>query len=253
MTGVGNMTSHREESRSRFCESHGIRAVIFDCDGVLLDSGEPYYTAYEKVLAEEGVATSPREIYRLEGMPTLRVLETVLAGRGKLVPSVRVREMVDLRRQYQAAAGVSKFFPGTWSMLARLRTSGYRVAMVTGSSRKSIDLSFTPDLKSHFDAIITADDVQCPKPHPQPFALASERIEVPTANCLVIENAPYGVQSARAAGCRVIAICTTLTEEDFGDAHWIVPDHSALKSLLWNGSVAPSTTEYDSGKINGHD
>ena len=223
----------KEPSGSPFCERHGIQAVIFDCDGVLLDSGKAYYLAYEKVLDEEGAATSPREIYLLEGKPTPQVLEAVLAGRGKSVTPSQIREMVERRREYQSGIGRSEFFSGIWSMLARLRSAGYKLAMVTGSSRKSIDLVFTSELKGRFDAIVTANDVRHPKPDPEPFSLAAEMMGIASANCLVIENAPYGVEAAKAAGCRVIGICTTLAAEDLQGADWIAPHHNALQSLLW--------------------
>jgi beta-phosphoglucomutase-like phosphatase (HAD superfamily) len=62
--------------------------------------------------------------------------------------------------------------------------------------------------------------------------MAAERMKLDPKGCIVVENAPYGVRSAKAAGCRVIAICTTLDAGDLNSADWIVRDHNALKLLL---------------------
>ena len=82
------------------------------------------------------------------------------------------------------------------------------------------------------DVVITADDMAHPKPDPQPFVLAAKALALDPARCLVIENAPFGIRSARAAGCGVVGICTTLPAEDLNQADWIVPDHDQLKALF---------------------
>jgi sugar-phosphatase len=104
--------------------------------------------------------------------------------------------------------------------------------MVTGSSRKSVEAVLTAQQAQHFDAIITADDVSRPKPDPEPFLRAAEMVGVHPSRCIVVENAPFGVAAARAAGCRVIAICTTLGVEDLCGANWIVQNHDELQILL---------------------
>jgi beta-phosphoglucomutase-like phosphatase (HAD superfamily) len=104
--------------------------------------------------------------------------------------------------------------------------------MVTGSSRQSVQAVLTPEEANHFDAIITADDVSRPKPHPEPFLRAAETLAVEPSRCFVVENAPFGVTAARAAGCRVIAICTTLDSEDLCGADWVVKNHEELRTFL---------------------
>ena len=117
-------------------------------------------------------------------------------------------------------------------LLARLRKLWCKLGMVTGSSRKSVDLVLTPEQEHCFDAVITADDVTRPKPDPQPFLRAAEIMGVEPSRCAVVENAPFGVRAARAAGCRVIAICTTLLPEDLREADCIVRNHRELEMLF---------------------
>ena len=152
-----------------------------------------------------------------------------------------ISDMVERRREYQSEIGGRDFFPAALALLSKLRVAGYKVAMVTGSSRKSVQQVLTPEIGDLLDLVITADDVTHPKPEPQPFEMAARGMGVPPAHCLAVENAPYGIQSAKAAGCPVIAICTTLAPEDLQGADWIVPDQAALASLLASG--APSSFE----------
>jgi beta-phosphoglucomutase len=220
-----------------FLERHGCRALVFDWDGVLVDSGPNYYRAYEMVLQDTGVTTTPREIYLREGQPTPQVLAAILSDRGITVDEDRLSELMERRREYDIALGKHKFFNGIWALVKRLRHAGYRTGMVTGSSRKSVEGVLTRDLEAAFDVVITADDVERGKPDPQSFVMAAATLGLSAAQCLVIENAPFGIQAARAAGCSVVGICTTLSSEDLTGADWIVRNHDELIALLAGKAV----------------
>jgi beta-phosphoglucomutase len=214
------------------CERNQIRAVLFDCDGVLVDSRETYRRAYEMVLGEAGASVTPREIYLREGQPTAQLLAALLTRCGITITDADILEMVERRRNYDTALGGREFFPEICDLLVQLRRLAYKVVMVTGSSRRSIDMLLTPERKRWFDLVITADDVRRPKPDPQPFTLAAGRLGVAPGDCLVVENAPFGIRAAREAGCRTIGICTTLEAADLEGADWIVQDHQELVTLL---------------------
>ena len=215
-----------------FCERHQFQAVIFDCDGVVLDSRENYRRASEMVLSEASVKVTPREIYLREGQPTPQLLTALLNLRQISVTETQIREMVERRRVYDGEVGPRELFSTILDLLLVLRASGRKLGMVTGSSRRSVNLVLTPERGRWFDVVITADDVKRSKPDPQPFILAAERLGVDPKHCLVIENAPFGIKAARLAGCRTIAICTTLEPEDLQEADWIVRNHDELARLL---------------------
>lgn len=229
---VTNRTANGPGREFAFLERHEFRAVVFDWDGVLVDSSANYYRAYEMVLRDAGVTITPREVYLLEGQPTPQVLTAILNERGIVPGEGKIKALVERRREYDIALGERRFFPGIWEMVQRLRKAGYRVGMVTGSSRKSVERVLTRDLETSFDVVITADDVAHPKPDPQPFVLAAKALALEPGSCLVVENAPFGIRSARAAGCGVVGICTTLPAEDLSQADWIVRNHDQFKALL---------------------
>jgi beta-phosphoglucomutase len=215
-----------------FFEQHGFIAVLWDWDGVLVDSGYNFYHAYEMVLRDEGILTNPREIYLREGEPTPRLLRAIFDRHNVPIDDARIKELVVRRREYDAGLAERKLFPSVPRLVRRLRNAACRMGVVTGSSRNSLERVLTQDQVPWFDAIITADDAVRGKPDPEPFLLAVRALKIEPEKCIVIENAPFGIEAARSAGCSVAALCTTLPEEDLRRANWIVKDHEELEVLL---------------------
>jgi beta-phosphoglucomutase len=213
-------------------EQHGFAAVLWDWDGVLVDSGYNFYQAYEMVLRDEGIVTSPREIYLREGEPTPRLLKAIFDQHHVRIDDAKIEELVVRRREYDAGLAERKIFPSIPRLVHRLQEAGYGVGMVTGSSRKSLERVLTEAQARWFDVIITADDALRGKPDPEPFLLATRALKIEPEKCIVIENAPFGIEAARNAGCAVAAICTTLSKEYLVRANWIVKDHEELEVLL---------------------
>lgn len=231
------LQERQHESRPANTRFADIRAVIFDWDGVLVDSSRNYYRAYELVFREAGIAVTAREIYLREGQSTPEVIAAIFAERSVAITGAKVKELVEKRREHDIALGPRTYFPGTWDMLHLLRSSGQKVGLVTGSSRKSLLRILSLADERCFDVVITADDVTHCKPDPEPFRRAAEIMEVEPQACIVVENAPFGVQAARAAGCKVIALCTTLDAEDLSDADCVLRDHHELQAMFASSAV----------------
>jgi len=211
---------------------------LWDWDGVLVDSRRNFYGAYERVLREQGITTSPREIFLREGEPTPVLLRAIFDSHQVSVDEDTIRELVIRRREYDFALGERKLFSAVPRLLRKLREASCRTGLVTGSSKKSLYKVLKPEQAEWFDIIVTADDVTHGKPHPEPFLRAIEGLKAEPKTCVVIENAPFGIQAARAAGCAVIAICSTLSKEDLSEADSVVHDHAELEALLF-GDLRP--------------
>ncbi len=225
-----------------FLEQHGFSAVLWDWDGVLVDSGYNFYRAYEMVFRDEGIVTSPREIYLREGEPTPRLLKAIFDRHHVRIDDAKIGDLVIRRREYDAGLAERRLFRSVPRLVQRLRQVGCRLGMVTGSSRNSLVRVLTEEQARWFDVIITADDALRGKPDPEPFLLAIRALETKAEKCLVIENAPFGIEAARGAGCAVAAICTTLRKADLDQANWIVKDHEELEILLF-GNMAHDAAE----------
>lgn len=246
---VRNITRHgrqKSDPSLPFLEQRGFAAVLWDWDGVLVDSGYNFYHTYEMVLRDEGIVTTPREIYLREGEPTPRLLKAIFDQYHVPIDDAKIKELVVRRREYDAGLAERRLFPSVPRLVHRLRQAGCRVGMVTGSSRRSIERVLTEAQARWFDVIITADDTLRGKPDPEPFLLATRALKAKPEECIVIENAPFGIEAARNAGCAVAAICTTLSKEYLGRANWIVKDHEELEALFWGDTQLDADEEISS-------
>jgi HAD superfamily hydrolase (TIGR01509 family) len=208
-----------EEQRSRLKST---RAVIFDLDGVLLDSMHHYVTAWRSALAERGIFPPEIDFYRREGE---RGAQSVLyfytqAGRSCDDSEVQavVNRMISLYHSYPAP----KANDSSFQLVSTLRNQGIKTGLVTGSAREDVERKLTPDQLTLFDTVITQYDVDNGKPHPQPYLTALEALGCSADEALAIENAPFGIRSARDAGLLTIAITSTLPVEELSEADLVI-------------------------------
>jgi HAD superfamily hydrolase (TIGR01509 family) len=193
------------------------RAVVFDMDGVLVDSGAHHREAWVAMCRDCGV-TPPPEFWRLTiGRPAEEAVVLLVGdvGRGE------TRRLADLKREHYtrlARRGVVAV-AGVGAFVQALVRAGVPRAVATSASRR--DLARVLDalgLTRHLDVTVTADDVRRGKPHPEVYLKAAEGLGVDAAACVVFEDAIVGVQAARAAGMRVIGVTTAHTADELIDA-----------------------------------
>ena len=184
------------------CET---RAVVFDMDGVLIDSHPAHRAAWEFFLQSLGVQVSEAELaYILEGRTRVEILRHFLGD----LPDKELQEFGrkkdeifrDLERGVQLT-------PGIVDLLKAIEIMGMHCAVATSASEiRTASTIERFGLGGYFDAIITASDVRLGKPHPEVYRLACERMGVAPEHALAFDDAPAGVLAARAAGLRCIGV-----------------------------------------------
>jgi len=97
---------------------------------------------------------------------------------------------------------------GASGLLVDLKKEGYKMALVTGTARREVGHILPTDLLKLFDYTLTGDEVKAGKPDPEPYTRALEALELSSQEAVVIENAPFGITSAKRAGIYCIAVCT---------------------------------------------
>jgi len=185
-----------------------LRAVIFDVDGVLVQSMEKHAEAYQKAFAPLGVPIAPDEVYANEGRRSREVIESLAAERGLGLSREQLDEMNRLKQATFASFGPLPLYPGVRELIDRIHEAGLRVAIVTGTSRVNVE-SHLKAILPRIDVAVTADDVTHTKPHPEPYLAALAKLGIPATQAIVVENARLGIRSAKAAGLPVIAVVTT--------------------------------------------
>jgi HAD superfamily hydrolase (TIGR01509 family) len=212
------------------------RGVVFDLDGVLIDSEPLHLRAYQEVLAGYGRSLSRHEYYaRFIVYSDWEVLEQLLPDPGAVETAVAAKQ-----RRYLELMGAGP--PAFADGLALLRrTDGWRVALATGSRREEAEqLLRGLGIRDRFRAIVTADDCVRGKPDPEPYLRAAQGLGLPAGRCVAVEDAPGGVRAAKAAGMRCVGVTHSCPRERLREADLVVDDLAGVDLAgVLDGGVLP--------------
>lgn len=212
--------------------------VIFDVDGVLLDS-EPFIRkAAMMMFAERGLIVRPEDFLPFVGAGEDRFLGGVAEKY-----NFPLQIQPDKKRTYEIYLEIIREnlhpLKGVLFFLETCRKSGKKMALATGADRvklvgnlKEIGVSF-----SLFDAVVTGEDVIHKKPHPEAFLLAAKQMNLKPDECLIVEDAVNGVRAAKASNGRCLALTTSFTKEQLflAGADWCAENlsHAPKEALEW--------------------
>lgn len=221
-----------------------IQAIVFDFDGIIVDSEPLHYRAFLRITEPLGVSFSYEQYMReYIGFDDRDGFRAMFAGRPDAPDADRLAELIEAKaRAFEQVVrdGVTPF-PGV-QRLIETASASLPVAICSGALRSDIDAILPAVLDERyadrFRAIVTADDVTRSKPDPESYALACDRLGVNPAHALAIEDTPAGLASARAAGMRTLAVTNTCTADFLADADRVVDslEQVTLDNLL------PATT-----------
>jgi sugar-phosphatase len=197
------------------------RALLFDMDGVLVDSTPAVARVWTAWANRFGLV--PAEVVRqAHGRPSIATIRELLPG------SDHLAEDQAIEKAEIADVGDIIALPGAKHLLDALPAD--RFAVVTSATHPLAVVRLRAAGFAISKHLITASDIHHGKPHPEPYLRGAQRLEVPPAVCVVIEDAPAGIQSGKAAGCRVLALRTTTPDPALyaAGADWIVTDASDI-------------------------
>ena len=207
-----------------------MEAVIFDLDGVLVDSMPTHVRSWQSAFESiAGIKVTERDIYLLEGMRGMELIEKIFEQKGDTGDAKKIHE--EKNKVFRSIRS-SDPFEGASEMLERISCPK---ALVSGSAKKDVEAILEEAFGSlKFATIITADDVKVGKPDPTAFLEAASRVGVSPRKAAVVENAPLGATAAKNAGmdCFIALNNTPLAFEDFRDK---VPPERIFKTT---GSLA---------------
>jgi HAD superfamily hydrolase (TIGR01509 family) len=214
-----------------------MRAVLFDFDGVLVDSEPLHFRALRDCLAGEGIALTEDEYNRTYiGYDDWTALRIALERHtGEATTPARVHQLVERKAAIDdALLPEVPFYPGARD-LVRALAAEVPLAIASGALHDEIERTLVAGgLADAFTAIVGADDVRRTKPHPEPYlaamrAVAARAPGISPPQCLVIEDSTTGVTAGRAAGMRVLAVAHTSPAERLRAAHHVAPALAGLR------------------------
>jgi len=211
-----------------------LRAIVFDCDGVIVDSEPLHLAAFQKILSEEGINLSKEDYFqKYLAMDDKSCFEAVLAAHGRTYDKRILKDLIV--RKMEAYRELSRqklyLYPGVVDFIGKVQ-GAYRLAIASGAFRGEIKAALdVAGLRPAFPVIVSAQDVRNGKPHPEAFLLALRQINeqhpkpsppVQPGECLVIEDSIHGVDAAHAAGMICLAVLNSYPKERLTQADLVV-------------------------------
>jgi len=196
--------------------------VLFDLDGVLIDTGQFHKQSWFDLAEKEGFAISDEFFRQTFGMQNYQILP-LLAG--SKLSGKEIDRMADWkeRRYRQLINGKLTLLQGVKELIEDLKENGFLLAI--GTSTPHANLTFMLEqlpVDGYFDAYVAGEDVKNGKPAPDTFLKAAQKLSLLPEYCVVVEDAVQGVQAGKAGGMKVLAVTTTRSKEELNQADMVV-------------------------------
>lgn len=194
---------------------NNIQAIIFDMDGVIIDSEALHIEAEKQTLKDHSIIIPDSEWQRFKGTTYEWMYQYIIDhftdGSITAEKLVKHTEYIYLK----TAAKKLKLIPGAKEYLKIIKKTDKKVALTTSSKKRLQTLAFDKfHLHPYFDVVVTGDNIKNGKPHPEPYLKTIEKLGIPGSHCVVIEDSKNGIISAKTAGCIVVGITTSFPKND---------------------------------------
>lgn len=195
-----------------------VTAVIFDMDGVITNTMPDHFRCWKKIFHRYGIHVTHLDIYSREGQKGIMSVKEIFSKYHKPITHEKALEILRAKEQLFKKMVKTRFIVGARSFLCFLYRKNIKLALVTGTSRHELHRILPGHLYNLFSVVITGTDVKHGKPHPEPFLKALKLLKVKSTEAIVIENAPFGIQSAKKAGLRCFALASSLPKKFLREA-----------------------------------
>jgi beta-phosphoglucomutase len=199
-----------------------ITALIFDLDGVLVDTAKYHFIAWKKLADELNIPFTETDNEKLKGVSRMDSLDIILNLGGLSLTAEEKMALADRKNawfvEFVNSMSPAEIFPGVKELLQSLRQAGIRIALASSSKNASTVLKLLK-IDSLFDVVVDGTMVQQAKPNPELFLLAAKQLGEQPVDCIVVEDAEAGVEAAKRAGMKCIGVgdARILTKAD-----WVV-------------------------------
>ena len=193
------------------------KAIFFDMDGVLFNSMPAHAKAWVGAMSEQGIAFQEYQVYMNEGRTGHATINDLfLAQKGREATEEEKQCIYRRKSELFDAMGMPDLIPNIHDVLKMVKCAGWETYIVTGSGQPSLFQRIESVFPHTFapERMVTAFDVKIGKPHPEPYLKALQKAGLKPHEAMVVENAPLGVRSAKAAGIFTLAVNTGILMPD---------------------------------------
>lgn len=189
------------------------KAIIWDLDGTLINSVDHHWEAWREVMAEEQITLTFEDFVADFGKRNDEILRSRIDPQMSDVEVARIALLKEEKyRRFVRTKGLT-LLPGAQDWLQQLKADGWRQALGTSAPQGNIAAAFDVlSIESFFDAVMSSEQVKAGKPAPDVFLVAAEKMQIDPENCVVVEDAPAGIEAARRAGMKSVGVLTTHEE-----------------------------------------
>ncbi len=216
-----------------------LKAVIFDFDGVISDSEPCHFAATNEVLKDFGAQISKEQYYaEYLGFTDYELFEAVRDRHKADYKDVSIARLVEKKAAAfeKLIKQIDHLIDGVAELIGQLKNNKIKIAINSGACLADIKIMLAgSSIENSFDVIVSADDVERGKPHPEGYLTALEKLNVVSGSmiqagqCVVIEDSRWGIISAKKAGMKVIAVTNSYPADELNDANLVVDSVKQLK------------------------
>jgi len=208
------------------------KAIIFDMNGVIIDDEAIHELAFNKVLEKYDFQLSHQEYFQYCMGKTDRLGFEIIAQNKNI--NIDINRAIKDKNDYylKLFPNHKKTYPDVIELIRSL-SQNHKLGLCSGSVKEEVALVLKEfKVTDYFRAITTSEDITHSKPDPEPYLLTAQKLNILPDQCLVIEDSPSGVQSAKGAGMTCIGVLTTHKKEDLFQADVILPDFESIKKYI---------------------
>lgn len=209
-----------------------VKSVIFDMDGVITNTMPDHFLAWEKSFKEFGLNVTHMDIYKREGQPGLQSLKDIFIDHGYSFNLKIAHQILNRKEGLFKQISRVRFIKGARSFIKNLYRQGFQLGIVTGTARDEMKRILPMSILNCFEVVVTGSDVKHGKPHPEPYLKALFKMGIHANDGLVIENAPFGIRSAKQAGLLCVALMTSLPQKYLNEADFIFKSYQEMQNML---------------------
>ena len=208
-----------------------IKAILFDMDGVVVDSEKLYSQSEEKLLAQYGVKFDDSDWHYIKGCTEKQFYDLVYS---KFNPDIPREDLMSQGREFLKKIFTDKleYMDGFNSIYSAIKEK-YKLALVTSTGQDLVNhIDGLLSIYKKFDIVLTSVDTKKHKPNPDPYIAAMKRFGFEANECIVVEDSIQGIKAGKAAGCIVIALEGSIEREFLKDADYIISSLYDIENII---------------------